>query len=479
MCRGWLLVGLLFVMAGCTTTGGKSSTNSTPLSAVYYLDRVYSTPIKIHVKGKTSDMDIIHEAVFDTTEIPIHGLYQNYNNTVVLTINGQEITTNIRIADQGIANATIYTDKLPDADPYNQDLYFTGVNNINLCVVGYDRKGDPRYYLGGLRHVAAVFYTNDQILVRYAARIRDLFGNTVVDYSAQTDYTTHHDSIQINNGNYVVLVTSTWGKCDRVVELSEHGTRVRDLYFGDLFWDIVTDSSDLAILKQIIYDDKNIYKDNGANKQIDWAHANSLVYDSETDIMYFSLRQQAVIAVDYSEWKLLWWMADDNLNTLHAGVPNEGVNFTKVPSLQSYRVGGAGASDGPKNQHALFLLENGNLGMFDNQGDETTSTTGSRYVEYAISQSGSSYTATKAREYRDSSLYSRIMSDVDFTGEGNLLMTWGVPYRMREVNLDTQEVLFDISFKVASWGMYRGDKMPLYPYTDTSKAYSEDANLKN
>ncbi len=465
--RRGILLGMVLVIASCTTTGGKTSTNTTPLSSVYY----YSTPIKIHVKGKTSDMDIIYCAVFNTTEIPIHGLYQNYDNTVELTINGQKIVTNIRIANQGIANATIHTDNLPAADPYNQDFYFVSRIRTPFNFIAYDRKGYPRYAVDIIQH-HTVFYTNGQILIRNNNGVHDLFYKNLVSYSA------HHDSIQIDNGNYVVLVNSTWGVEDRVVELNKYGTTIRDLYFGDLFWDIVTAPGDLAILNQIIYDDKNIYQDNGANKQIDWAHANSVVYDSDEDIMYFSLRHQGVIAVDYSEWKLLWWMADDDLYT-RLLVVDGSINFTDVSSLDAYRVKGVGASDGPKNQHALFLLANGNLGMFDNQGDESTSTEGSRYVEYAISGTHGNYTATKVREYRDPSLYSRITSDVDFTGEGNLLMTWGVPHRVREINTDFSTVLFDLQIVNASGQMYRADKMPLYPYMDKNKAYAEDGNLKN
>ncbi|MGL5956955.1 MAG: aryl-sulfate sulfotransferase, partial [Brevinema sp.] len=142
------------------------------------------------------------------------------------------------------------------------------------------------------------------------------------------------------------------------------------------------------------------------------------------------------------------------------------------------RVMGDGATDGPKNQHALLLLENGNLAMFDNQGDEANNNAGSRYVEYRISGSQGFWRAEKIREYRDRFLYSRITSDVDFTSEGNLLMAWGCPQRIREI-APNNSLLFDMDVTQNKDFFYRVDKMPLYPYNNPLKKYSIEANFQD
>lgn len=55
-----------------------------------------------------------------------------------------------------------------------------------------------------------------------------------------------------------------------------------------------------------------IYIENGIKKNIDWFHSNSLVYDSDTDILYVSSKHRGVLAIDYSEWRLIWWMVNEN-----------------------------------------------------------------------------------------------------------------------------------------------------------------------
>nr|WP_241033676.1 aryl-sulfate sulfotransferase [Brachyspira hampsonii] len=274
------------------------------------------------------------------------------------------------------------------------------------------------------------------------------------------------------------LSDSTWGSEDKLVEMNSSGSKVRELSFGKLIQnalDLKTYPNDANIFNQIVFgeDVNNIYNVSGQQKSIDWFHANSLVYDSSTDILYVSSRHRGVLAIDYSEWKLIWWMADETLATV--GLPYN-TYFKDLKSLDAYRVKDDGMNDGPKNQHALFLLANGNLGMFDNQGDEVTNPNGSRYVEYKITGTHGNYTAQKVYEYRDTSLYSRTMSDVDFTGENyqNLLITYANIGTIIEVGKNTKNVLFRLGLPFQT---YRADKMPLY--YDEGRVYSEDCNLKN
>lgn len=459
--------------------------NTASLSRIITLDKINTEKIEVRVKGKTKDMDIAYKYPSNYgKELLIHGLYPNYNNTVTIKGSGINITTNIQTVDiPNITNATIKKNILSEnRDPYNQDLYFYHIlirkEDSSGAIVGVDKKGDIRYFQKtDQKHLHRIFYseTFKQILIMDDRGIIDLVGRPLIRYPKKVEV--HHDSIPIKD-NYLLLANSTWGTCDRIVEITASGKIVNDKTFGSLFRDIVTDPTELSILNKIIYDDRNIFKDsNNKNKAIDWAHANSLVYNRKKDVLYLSLRNQAVIAVDYSNWELLWLMADNTFDTIHPGVPNRGVNFLDIPSLDPYRVKGDALTNGPKNQHSFLLLKNGNLAMFDNQGDEKTNKKGSRYIEYKITYLLNNWRAKTIKEYRDPNLYSRITSDVDLTGNNheNILITYGEPRRILEIDYQTKKVLVDLQINASRW-LYRADKMPLYPYSSRKKIYSIDYN---
>lgn len=497
----------LFILFSCndpTTTiialtavvGIEAPSEATPLSTVLTIGSVNRGSIEILVKGKTPEMDIAH--IYPAgygTKFPIHGMYADYDNTIVIkgVDDGINITTNLLTKPTLANNATVTIDKLDAPDKYNQNLFF--YNATNNYIAAYDRNGDTRYYqtikedaIGrGQYHLQSVFFdkNRNEILTKDDRGIYDLLGNAVIDFPKDATTTkpdVHHDSVK-KGDNYIVLSYSQWGVEDTIKEMTPSGTIVNNKTFGSLFRDIVTEADDLVILNQIIYDDDNIYEKDGTQTVVDWAHVNSLVYDNTSDILYASLRNQAVIAIDYSEWKLLWWMADNTLDTIHAGVPNRNMNFIEVPSLAPYRVKGDGQTDGPKNQHALLLKTNGNIVMFDNQGDKKTNSEGSRYVEYAITGDPGAWTASIAREYRNEKLFSPVISDVDLTGDDhqNILLTYGVLHKIIEINAN-DEILFDMTLQLAGtgWGpyTYRGAKMPLYPYNDSTKKYSIEYNEK-
>ena len=458
---------------------------TTPLSAVYKLTKTNSVDIEVTIKGKTPEMDIKHIFLTGTIkDIPIHGLYPDMTNTVILKMADKEITNFLITEKVEFKKGKVSVDLLPTPDPANQDLYFVNHIRYNLpeddrnFLIAYDRKGDIRY-LNYNHKLHYMFQTDQQILMKNNNGIFDLLNNRLVNYKGTYDLQTHHDSLFLNDNKHLVLADSKWGIEDRIIELDDKGEILKDLSFGSLFRDIITSSQEIKIMNKIIFDSSNIYFKNGKRKGIDWAHANSVVYDEEQDIMYFSLRQQGVLAVDYSEWKLIWWMTDNTLDTIHDGVPNRGMNFLDLKSLEPYRVKGDAVLNGPKNQHALFLFKNGNLGMFDNVGDAEKSDKGSRYIEYQITGTPNNWQAKLVREYKDDSLYSQITSDIDLVGNNheNLLITWGIPEHIREIN-QQNEIIFDLNVSQKNF-LYRADKKPLYPYQNEYKKYSLDANEKS
>ncbi|WP_020004598.1 aryl-sulfate sulfotransferase [Brachyspira innocens] len=464
----------------------------TPLSAVYTTATVNATPITVTVKGLYGEPDIIHTYPAGYgTEFEIHGMFPESQNTIEVNDGGRIITKNVYVESlpNGIQKKyDVAVNNLPEEKyPNNPELYFVSPNQ-NWSgwkgVLGISDNGYIRYANTIITYFSKIHINNSKISFfdTYEGGdtnpgLYDLFGNRIIKYPTIA----HHDVIKVDN-NYIYLSISTWGSGDRLVEMNSYGSKVIELSFGKLIQntlDLKTYPEDEEVFKKIVFGDdvNNIYVDSsGQQKLIDWFHANSLVYDSSTDILYVSSRERGVLAINYSEWRLIWWMADDSLLSTGNYKPYQ-VYFRDLKSLEPYRVKGDVINDGPKNQHALFLHKNGNLGMFDNQGDKATNPNGSRYVEYKITGTHGNYTAQKVYEYRDSSLYSRIMSDVDFTGENyqNLLLTYADPTaRILEVEKNTKNVLFRVDLPFYT---YRVEKMPLY--YDEGRVYSEDCNLKN
>ncbi|WP_157154104.1 aryl-sulfate sulfotransferase [Brachyspira murdochii] len=462
----------------------------TPLSAVYTTATVNAAPITVTVKGLYGEPDIIHTYPAGYgTEFEIHGMFPESQNTIEVNDGGRIITKNVYVPSlpNGIQKKyDVEINNLPEEKyPNNPELYFIGNSSGAIGTYGISRNGYLRYVMLNIYPSKIVKDNNSIILyTEHHNDIRYLSGKPYV----RIQIAQHHDTIKVGN-NYMYLANSKWGIEDRLIEINKNGSLIRDLNFGTLIKDIVkangNQQNEVDILNKIVFDANNIHQ-NSSGQQIatDWCHANSLVYDSSTDILYVSSRNRGVLAIDYSEWKLIWWMADKTLqtrvdinsNTPVGFIPYD-VHLKDLKSLEPYRVKGAGMDDGPKNQHALFLLANGNLGMFDNQGDEDTNPNGSRYVEYKITGTHGNYTAQKVYEYRNSSFYSRVTSDVDFTGENyqNILITYGYPNgRILEVEKNSRKILFKL---VVPYFLYRSDKMPLY--YDEGRVYSEDCNLKN
>ena len=459
----------------------------TPLSAVYVRASVNTTPVTVKVKGLYGEPDIIHTYPAGYgTEFEIHGMFLDSDNVIEVNDGGRIITKNVTVGNLSYNGATIQKkydvaiSNLPE-EKYanNPDLYFVGQFGYGfVATYGVSRNGYVRYLILNIYQSKIVKENNNIIMyTEHFNDMRYLIGKSYIT----VPIVQHHDTIKVGN-DYIYLALSEWGNQDSLIEIDKNGTVNKYLNFGTLIKDIVkangNQKNEVDILNKIVFDENNKHNDSGGHPiPADWCHANSLVYDSSTDILYVSSRNRSVLAIDYSEWKLIWWMADESLSTkVPESIPYD-FHFKDLPSLEPYRVKGDALNDRPKNQHALFLLANGNLGMFDNQGDEDTNPNGSRYVEYRITGTHGNYKAEKVYEYKNKSLYSRLRSDVDFTGENyqNLLICYGDPIAIvLELEKNTENILFRLDLPFMG---YRADKMPLY--YDDGRIYSEDCNLKN
>ncbi len=430
-------------------------------------------------------------------ELPIHGLYEDYDNTVIISYNGDkefDITTEkIDFKTKPLPNqdgervdrsfkidTVLKTDKLPPSNIFNQDLYFTSFPNA-FYVIGVDRKGDLRYVYDNPEETMVMMrmeHDNDKVYMLYVSDNkyyvkRDLLGNEVF----KKRHDSHHEAVPYRDGKELLLGNSRWGWEDVVFELDANKNMTKCLHFGDVLRKAV-DPSEMHLLDKMIYDYKNVYTVDGKSVRVDWAHANSLVYDEKTDIVYLSLRHLGVLAVKYDTWTLEWFLVDDSLKT-SSGVkytqkPEDSVYLVDVPSLQKYRLK---TTENPRGQHALFVKGN-NLLMFDNRSaGEKGDGSPSRVIEYHVNKQ--SMTAKVIRTYQNE-LYSRFVGDIDLSGDNheNWLIFYGNSNPRRFVEIAPNgTVLFELDIKVNTLS-YRVDKYPLYPYRNRSKKYTIDYIVK-
>ncbi|MGL4366950.1 MAG: aryl-sulfate sulfotransferase [Brevinemataceae bacterium] len=492
---------------------------TTPLSAAYKLEKVNKDPIFITVRGKRSEYSVFHE--FPERygkEIPIHGLYANHENIVTIKHgeNPARIfyikTPPLKIFSSGNTplklEAKIKTDVLETACISNQDLYFVSIPNNNM-IAGYDRTGEIRYVYkgedsGSKIYVMRMERDEKQVFFRMIDdnkfyQTMDLLGKPITRHKLRV----HHEAVPYSSDCELILANSKWGWEDSVWIINTNPPRdpdrpkrkpnaqiVNKLLIGDAIRKVVK-PQDLPILNQVIYDDNNVYEyvnpkatNNNAKPKkvrIDWAHANSLVYDKVNDRLYISLRHQGIIAIKMSTWTLQWFMTDEKLKiqagTKYGEKPKESKYLIDVPSLKPYRMNTTMFNGNPKGAHSLLLKKNGNLLLFDNQADELKNPGGSRVIEYNIDERNMIARVIKQFNTIDFT-YSRLVSDVDISGDfhENRLILFGnsTPKRIMEVGVNNN-ILFDMIINTPAI-FYRVDKYPLYPYSGFGKKYSIDNN---
>jgi arylsulfate sulfotransferase len=234
----------------------------------------------------------------------------------------------------------------------------------------------------------------------------------------------------------------------------------------------------------------------------DWLHMNALLYDARDDSLVISGRNQGVAKVGRDH--ALRWILAPNQGWGQAGIDGDGPDtsdrlLTAVSSSGSplpnevqqgvTNVDGGRTFDWPWGQHAIEMLPNGDLLLFDNgfnrqfKGDSLGF---SRAVEYRVDEAKGQvrqvwqYGADRGPDY-----YSDIISDVDtMPGANHRLITSGSirhspngPHAyVTEVTHPDARVFFEarIAFrdahsdlKAGGWGnmdiVYRAERLSLYP----------------
>ena len=250
-------------------------------------------------------------------------------------------------------------------------------------------------------------------------------------------------------------------------------------------------------LAEVLDINRSVYpEDYGLDTKIDWFHINSITQSLKDNSLLVSGRNQGVLKVD-SDNNLQWILAPHR-GWGKSGRTGEGFNTSDylLTAIDSNKVAfaepvqqGIQAMDGfewSTGQHALNILDNGNLLLFDNGLSRNFKETPSysRAVEYRIDEKN--MTIQQVWEYgksRGLDMYSPITSDVDVLPTtqnrlitvGNIRESSAPPHsKIIEITYPDNKEVFEahVFFKDAkgsgekSWAqfdlVFRGERYPLY-----------------
>jgi hypothetical protein len=255
-----------------------------------------------------------------------------------------------------------------------------------------------------------------------------------------SDLNVHHEVFPMPSGDVMALtrvyqdvtignVTKSW-EGDRIV--------VFDRTNNDIIWN--WDSFDH--LSTLDYD-TTVYASAPSGGVFDWTHANSAIYDAGDDAVYISLRHLSrILKIDYATGNPIYQMGF----TMASGDVDFGDNLFSF-------------------QHALQLLANGNLMVFDNgnRRDHTvhTNATGTtKAIELSFS-GGDPPTGASINWEWTLPLYSGSGGDADRLANGNTLVASNRETKIFEVNAAGTELWSlaidtDPSYKLV---LYRAERI--------------------
>lgn len=463
-----------------------------PLAASIQFTTNVPTRATIRVVGKNGEAsDVIKEfpTVGTGHNLPVLGLYGDFENTIELTLfDGSG--TNLGTSAINLLTAPLISD-LPATIAINESKaskkagmtlvsYFghNGNRNPQRPFI-FDEFGDIRWYL--------TFTTSDELnTLFYDNGIERLqngnwyFGNRStgkiyeVDMMGETintwempGYAFHHQVLEKPNGNFLVTVDKNGiGTVeDHIIEIDRTSKQIINE------WDF----------RQSLQQSRTTL----TQDQVDWFHINAVEYDANDNTIIVSGRTQGTVKVDENN-NVVWVMSP------HKGWGNAG-NGTDLTTKLLTPLNGSGqviinqsVLDGDINdasfewnwyQHAPQVMPNGNVMLFDNGDNRNFVSPGtySRAVEYEINTSN--MTIQQVWQYgkeRGGVTYSRIVSDVDYDPETNhvffspgAVATNGNYGKVVEVDYATKEVLFEATIfppiAVFNITFHRTERLSLYP----------------
>jgi arylsulfate sulfotransferase len=468
-----------------------------PLTAEISLTASRPVRVELVVVGRDGPAgDIRHDfgEVGEAATLPVLGLHAGFVNTVVLRYFDE------RGGLLGETSHSIATNPVPSDFPdITIDVSVPASMKPGLNLVSYfghdsqlapqrafifDGAGAIRWYLDLRDHptLSNLFYDNGVERLangnlyfgdRSSGRIieMDMLGRVVNEWPFP-GYAFHHQVLEKPDGNFLVTVDKLGEATveDYVIEIDRaSGDIVRE-------WD----------LNRSLDNTRRSWPTSFADLNVDWFHANAILYDASDQTIVVSGRTQGTVKLTRDN-EVVWILAPHR----DWGTAGNGVDLT-TRLLQPLDAAGrpiadAAVLDGTANhpdfewawyQHAPALMPDGTLLLFDN-GDNRNYNEAelySRAVAYRIDEAA--MTVQQVWQYgkeRGSETFSRIVSDVDYhEAEDNVVFMPGAARsgedrygKMIEVDYTTRTVVFEATIRppVAPFGItfHRVERLGIYP----------------
>lgn len=393
-----------------------------PLSALVSIQTKNLTQVSIRVAGKhNNDIEVRFPNFARDHEIPILGLYPNFNNTVELvftTDEGVTFSRQLRIKTKPLppmyprfSVERLEPDQISPGMIFLQLGHYDEAGSFTSLPTAIDDYGQVRwYYIGEIGHVMKRLpngnlliqgsrqgSTQDNLLLEI-----DMLGRTVA-IRAEVQTGIHHDVSIMPNGNLLVLSTAPNSFEDGVVEVDAKSGEVVQ------WWDF-----------RAILDPSRPPQPRNLEKR-DWLHLNGIDYDPLGDTFVVSGRDQSAVAkIDRKSGKLVWILGN------HEFWPESLEPYLLKPVGETFewQWGQHAPMVHPEIPGRLLVYDNGNERSYDSP--VTVGDNYSRAVEFQIDERSMQVRQVwQFGKENGSETFTPFIGDANYLPNGNRLVCFG------------------------------------------------------
>lgn len=466
---------------------------SSPLSALVTFKSSTAEKVTYTVVGKTSKTSItntVKGGYTKTHQVPVVGLYADYNNTVKITATTKDGTTHTKTLKlktgalpKYIKNATITTKNVNKSKMAIGKNKLTIINRTTKQPFAIDADGAVRWYDTNYSQHTIEQWSNGHIMILskknqssnvyndlietdYLGRVYKEYGfaNKTSSSDGGTETTViHHDLVELPNHNFLATVSDgSKYKEDTLIEVSHKTGKIVKV----------------IDLKKILPKSMWANFKKGSDGKIDWLHNNAVDYDkTDHSIVLSSRNQDLILKLDYQTGHIKWLYSGKKKSSW----PKAYRKYVLTPTKGTIVPGG---------QHGLYLLNNNGQGsansenfmLYDNNIDVTN---GNKKTSGKYSQAVAYHVDTKKMTITSTWSYGKSLGKANFTSvigyaekqsNGNVLIDFGYKDGGQQSNIievtKSGQQVFNATMKNASSKAYayRAYRVPFY-----SSAYTFDA----
>ena len=313
----------------------------------------------------------------NTATIPVYGLYQNYSNTVKLTIQAKSSSKTISQTistgywnngcNENLTNKTVVSARNPKVKlDYSYFMLKTWACDAHPVVMDVD--GEVRWAgtagngEQGSSFLGNSFYLGWQHLL-YKIETDGTYAQ-VGDYS-EAGYSGFHHNIDFGKDGLLLDLHHFPDVESNIIEVNAAGRMLRNWDMGAIFDEAIGAPSEFV---------RHIW-DFGYG---DWFHNNAATYWKQRNELVVSSRENFVVGIGYDDKKIHWILGDHDKSW-----------YVNYPALQKFALHLPNGTHPPIGQHAVSITSNGNLMLFDNG-----------YQSFHQDPAGSSRSYSAPRQYQ-------------------------------------------------------------------------------